>query len=84
MILMKYHALLLRKSGKISQNLSSAAVVIGALSVSMLFCHLLNFFQNYFFKGSFRNTIMVFNSLDQDQNSLSGLIWVQNHSLHTT
>ena len=32
-ILMKYHALLFRKSGKISQNLSSTAVVIGALWV---------------------------------------------------
>ena len=32
-ILMKYHALFLRKSGSISQNLSSAAVVIGALRV---------------------------------------------------
>ena len=30
---MKYHALFLQKSGKISQNLSSAAVVIGALRV---------------------------------------------------
>ena len=33
-ILMKYHALFLRKSGKISQNLLSAAVVIGALRVN--------------------------------------------------
>ena len=33
-ILMKYHALFLRKSGQISQNLSSAAVVIGALRVN--------------------------------------------------
>ena len=30
---MKHHALFFRKSGKISQNLSSAAVVIGALRV---------------------------------------------------
>ena len=29
---MKYHALFVQKAGKISQNLSSAAVVIGALS----------------------------------------------------
>ena len=33
-ILMEYHALFLRKSGKISQNLSSAVVVIGALRVN--------------------------------------------------
>ena len=32
-ILMKYHTLFFRKLGKISQNLSSAAVVIGALRV---------------------------------------------------
>ena len=32
-ILMKYCALFLRKSGKISQNLSSAAFVIGTLRV---------------------------------------------------
>ena len=30
---MKYHALFLSKIGKISQNLSSAAVVIGALRI---------------------------------------------------
>ena len=46
---MKYHALFLRKSGKISQNLSSAAVVIGALRVAVL--PSVDFFQNYFFKG---------------------------------
>ena len=33
---MKYHALSFRKSGKISQNLLSAAVVIGALRVNCL------------------------------------------------
>ena len=32
-ILMKYHTLLFQKLGKMSQNLSSAAVVIGALRV---------------------------------------------------
>ena len=32
-ILMKYHTLFFRKLGKLSQNLSSAAVVIGALRV---------------------------------------------------
>ena len=32
-ILMKYHALFFRKLGKMSQNVSSAAVVIGALNV---------------------------------------------------
>ena len=31
---MKHHALFFRKSGKISQNLLSAAVVIGALRVN--------------------------------------------------
>ena len=35
-ILMKYHALFFRKLGKISQNFSSAAVVIGALRVNVL------------------------------------------------
>ena len=34
-ILMKYHTLFFRKLGKMSQNLSSAAVVIGALRVSV-------------------------------------------------
>ena len=45
MVLMKYHTLFFfRKLGKISQNLSSAAVVIGALSTKsywlyhMLYC----------------------------------------------
>ena len=33
-ILMKYHTLFFQKLGKISQNLSSAAVVIGALEVN--------------------------------------------------
>ena len=32
-ILMKYHALFFQKLGKISQNVLSAAVVIGALRV---------------------------------------------------
>ena len=35
-IRMKYHALFLRNSGKISQNLSSPAVVIGALRVKYI------------------------------------------------
>ena len=51
-ILMKYHTLFFRKLGKMSQNLSSAAVVIGALRVK---------------KKYFRNTIRVSNSLDPDQ-----------------
>ena len=33
-ILKKYHTLFFRKQGKMSQNLSSAAVVIGALRVN--------------------------------------------------
>ena len=33
-ILMKYHTLFFQKLGKISQNLSSAAVVIGSLRVN--------------------------------------------------
>ena len=33
---MKYHALFFQKSGKISQNVSFAAVVIGALRVNSL------------------------------------------------
>ena len=33
-ILMKYHTYFFRKLGKMSQNLSSAAVVIGALRVN--------------------------------------------------
>ena len=36
-ILMKYHSLFFRKLGKMSQNLSSAAVVIGALRVKILY-----------------------------------------------
>ena len=35
-ILMRYHTLFFRKLGKMSQNLSSAAVVIGDLSVHLL------------------------------------------------
>ena len=35
-ILMKYHTLFFRKLGKMSQNLSSAVVVIGALRVKGL------------------------------------------------
>ena len=34
-ILMKYHTLFFRKLGKMLQNLSSVAVVIGALRVNM-------------------------------------------------
>ena len=34
-ILMKFHTLFFQKSGKMSQNLSSAAVVIGALRVQL-------------------------------------------------
>ena len=34
-ILMKYHALFFRKSGKVSQILSSGAVVIGAIRVKV-------------------------------------------------
>ena len=41
-ILMKYHTLLFRKLGKMSQNLSSAAVVIGALRVKMTLTEPLN------------------------------------------
>ena len=35
-ILTKYHTLFFQKLGKMSQNLSSAAVVIGALRVKLL------------------------------------------------
>ena len=35
---MKYHTLFFRKLGKMSQNLSSAAVVIGALRVNEFSC----------------------------------------------
>ena len=34
-ILMKYHTLFFRKLGEMSENLSSAAVVIGALRVKV-------------------------------------------------
>ena len=37
-ILMKYHTLFFSKSGKMSQNLSSDAVVIGTLRVKSLNC----------------------------------------------
>ena len=62
---MKHHALFFRKSGKISQNLSSGAVVMGALRVNNSTCRyrLLNAFAN---------------SLDLDQPKQSrGLIWIQ-------
>ena len=36
-ILMKYHTLFFRKLGKMSQNLSCAAVVIGALRVKPVY-----------------------------------------------
>ena len=73
-ILMKYHALFLQKSGKISQNVLSAAVVILALRVNslpngkffLLFCRLLNFSKSTFSKNCFKNTIRVSNSLDPD------------------
>ena len=38
-ILMKYHTLFFLKLGKMSQNLSSAAVVIGALRVKVLMAY---------------------------------------------
>ena len=47
-----------------SQNLSSSAVVIGALRVS---CCLLIFSKLTFSKKAFRNTIRMTNSLDSDQ-----------------
>ena len=40
--LLKYHVLSLRKSGKISQNLSSAAVVISALWVKHILSGLID------------------------------------------
>ena len=38
-ILMKHHTLFFQKLGKTSQNLSSAALVIGALRVKEAFVH---------------------------------------------
>ena len=49
-ILMKYHALFFRKLGKMSQNLSSAAVVIGALRVN----HNAKVMKRQFYKGNYR------------------------------
>ena len=50
-ILMKYHSLFLQKLEKMSQNLSSAAVVIGALRVNtyliMFQCEVHGPFQPY-------------------------------------
>ena len=75
-----------RKFEKISQKLSSAAVVVGALRVNSLptgsFCTFLSsadFFQNQlFFKNSFSNSIRVSISLIQIRpDILPGLIWVQ-------
>ena len=44
----------------------------------MLFLPSADFFQNYLFKNSFRNTIRVSNDLDPDQDRhLLVLIWVQ-------
>ena len=40
---MKYHTLFFQKLEKISKNLSSAAVVIGALRVKVNYCFLLSF-----------------------------------------
>ena len=51
-----------------SQNLSSAAVVIRALRVS---CCLLIFSKLTFSKNAFRNTIKMSNSLDSDQDRRS-------------
>ena len=68
------------ESGKMSQNLSSAAVVIGTLRVrgmpltlgmlgifSRFCCCLLTFFKINFLKNKFQNNIRVSNSLDLDQ-----------------
>ena len=71
-----------QKFGKLSQNLSSAAVVLGALRVKSLTlcmlgnlscfcCCLLTFFKFFFTINSFKSTIKVSNGLDTD------LIWVQ-------
>ena len=38
MIFTKYHTLLVRKLGKMSQNMSTAAVVIGALRAKIMDC----------------------------------------------
>ena len=59
------------------QNLSSAAVVIGALRVNfvcwVICCHLMTFFKISFLKNSFGNTLQVSNALDpyQDHYSVS-------------
>ena len=66
-----------RKSGKISQNLLSAAVVIGALRINNVTLCMQGIFSNFlssadFFskltlsKNYFGNTIRVSNSLDPD------------------
>ena len=41
-ILMKYHTLFFQKSNKMLRNLSSAAVVIGALKVNKYLIHMRN------------------------------------------
>ena len=58
-----------------SQNLSSAAVVIGALRVKLfanlvilhVFCRLLIFFSNFVLNFSFQNTIRLSNNLALEQ-----------------
>ena len=77
---MKYHTLFFSKLRKISQNLSSAAVVIGVLRVNpykpnvhllcMLFCclviiHKINFLYQFFL------------GYEYPMNKTSGLIWFQ-------
>ena len=61
-----------RKFEKLTQNLSSAAIVIGALRVCILFCRLLIYLfifssKSFFSKNSFMNIISVSNSLDPVQ-----------------
>ena len=74
------YLIIFRKLEKMSQNLSSVAVVIGTLRVILLsLCRLGNFFNDFllsadffylkltFSKNYFRNTIRVSNSLNPDQ-----------------
>ena len=75
------YLIFVENSKKISQNLSSAAVVIGTLKVNSAFWILWHaflpsadfFFKINFFKKSFRNTIKVSNSLDLGPNCLQRL-----------
>ena len=92
-ILLKYHALFLSKLGKMSQNVSSAAVVIGALRVSEWFentiIHVNDILSKYTFQrnhhGFFSRCLTHLNdffSIINHWTSMFAILWLLGGIIH--